>query len=322
MNTPYIMRKGVSRLNDLQGGQVFGSMGVGNVYRVIKSTESYYDQFVADEQFEYSDGSAAVHTDIQSALDATVDSRNDYVIVQPSDSDYELTLALTLSKKSVHLVCPGGMGNDVGATNAARLDQNSAGLAVFTVSDSSIEIAGFYIKNDPGFTTIDLAQNAYAPNIHHNDFIMLFSGTDGEPVIDNVVVGNSLNDGGSWGSIERNWFVGAQSWTTLAKIINYHSNATAARIRFNEFTIGDGGVVTLAVANDSVKGAVDYNVFKGGGGGSGGTFTHCVDVHASGSAVGNRGTVADSVLVVGGTSDASFSDNMNAVNGGVIDDET
>jgi len=303
------------------GGVPVGPLGIGNVYFVIKSTEAYYEEFLRTHQGNYNDESAIVHTDIQSALDATVECRNDYVIVQPSNSDYELTAALTLSKKCVHLIAPSGLGNDVGATNAVRLDQNTSGLPVFTVSDASVEIAGFYIKNDPGYTAIDLAQNAYAPNIHHNSFIMLYSSTTGEPVIDNVVTGNTLHDGGSWGSIERNWFVGAQAFTTLAKIINYHSNCTAGRIRYNEVTIGDGGTVTCAFYNNSVKGACDYNVFKSGGGAYGGTFTHCVHVHTSGSAVGNRATVEAGEIVTGGTDEKSFSDNMNSVGGGLVDDQ-
>ena len=243
------------------------------------------------------------------------------MIVQPKNTDYELTTALTLSKKCVHLLAPAGLGNDVGSNNACRLDQNTSTLAVFTVSDAAVEIGGFYIKNDPGYTALDLAQNAYAPNIHHNSFIMLYSSTTGEPAIDNVVTGNSLNDGGSWGSIERNWFVGAQSFTTLAKIINYHSNCTAGRIRYNEVTIGDGGTVTCAFYNNSVKGSVDYNVFKSGGGASGGTFTHCVHVHTSGSAIGNRATALEGCIVTGGTDEVSFSDNMNSVAGGAVDDQ-
>lgn len=327
MSGPYILRKGVSRISDLKGGQAALGLGIGNIYYVIKTSESYYQQFLDDYQGEYSDGSKMVHPDagtgdgIQTALDATVECRNDYVIVQPSDSDYELTTPLTLSKKCIHLLAPAGLGNEVGSTNAVRLDQNTTGEPVFTVSDASIEIAGFYIKNDPNYTALDLAQNAYAPNIHHNSFIMLYSSTSGEPVIDNVVTGNVLQDGGSWGSIERNWFVGAQSFTTLAKIINLHSNCTAGRVRFNEFTIGDGGTVTCAVYNDSVKGAVDYNVFKSGGGAYGGSFTHCVHVHASGSAVGNRGSATDGTLVSGGTQNLSFSDNINSASGGAIDDE-
>ncbi len=40
-NGPYILRKGVSSLNDLVGGSAAMGMGVGNVYYVIKSTEAF-----------------------------------------------------------------------------------------------------------------------------------------------------------------------------------------------------------------------------------------------------------------------------------------
>lgn len=128
MSGPYILRKGVSRISDLKGGQAALGLGIGNIYYVIKTSESYYQQFLDDYQGEYSDGSKMVHPDagtgdgIQTALDATVECRNDYVIVQPSDSDYELTTPLTLSKKCIHLLAPAGLGNEVGSTNAVRFE--------------------------------------------------------------------------------------------------------------------------------------------------------------------------------------------------------
>ena len=79
--------------------------------------------------------------------------------------------------------------------------------------------------------------------------------------------------------------------------------------------------MTCAFYNNSVKGSCDYNVFKSGGGASGGTFTHCVHVHTSGSAVGNRATALEGCIVTGGTDEVSFSDNMNSVAGGAVDDQ-
>ena len=122
------------------------AMGIGNVYWVVKATETFYPIFLNKHQFKYEDGSDSVHTSIQSALNATVECRNDYVIVMPSNSDYDITSVLTMSKKSVHLICPAGLGYDVGATNACRIHQNTASTAIIAVSDSSIEIAGFYLK--------------------------------------------------------------------------------------------------------------------------------------------------------------------------------
>jgi hypothetical protein len=335
---PFRMIKGQSRVSDLVDGPALSGLGAGNIYYVIKETASYYGQFFDDYNVVYSDGSSSVcsdkggvvgtsanallNTGIQDALNKCVDSRNDYVIVMPSASDYDIGAALTLTKKAVHLLCPAGLGNDVGATNAARIHQCTAATPVMTLSNASIEVAGFYFKNYTKVTAVEFAQNAYAPNFHNNTFSMTYDGTTGEPLIDNEVTGNTINDGGSWGSIERNWFVSNTTATSIALLVNLHSNATAARFKYNELTIGDGCTCTLGVYVGGVKGACDFNVFHSGGGASGGAFTHCISVDASGSAFGNRGAGADGIIVTGGTANLSFSDNMNSASGGAVDDAT
>ncbi len=315
----HILRQGDS-IRSLSGWSNLLGMGVGNVYRVIKSTESYYSQFIADFQEEYSDGSKAVHTDdgsgdgIQAALDATVEARNDYVIVQPSDSDYDLTAVLTLSKKSVHLLCPAGLGLDRGATNACRIEQTGS-ADIFAVSDASIEIAGFYLKHKQNTTAIGLSALAYSPNIHHNNIAMNTASTTSEAMI------HAVGDGGAYGDIHHNWiYSSGGNDTTIAAIIIVGASATMAKVTSNEITIGDGMTATVGIQNLATKGMVAGNIF--GQAGADSTWTHCIQVSSFGNAISNRGVVADSVLVTGGASDSSFSDNMNGVNGGVIDDET
>jgi len=315
---------GAAYLGDLADGHLAMGLGIGNVYWVIKSTEAYYSTFLADHQRTYTDGTSAVYTDIQTALDATVECRNDYVIVQPSDSDYDLTAELTLSKKNVHLIAPGGFGPVRGSTNAVRIHQTTDGQMVFRVQDASIEIAGFYVKNYAGHPAVGLAGTgnpavAQCPNIHHNMFVC--PGNAGDPVITNEIAGNTLNDGGQWGSIENNWIT-VYGTATIPILVNFHGHATAARFNYNDINIGDGITCVIGVNNQSTKGGVIDNNFYSGGGASGGAFTHCVQVHASGSAIGNRGTVPDGALVVGGTSTYSFSDNVNGTAAGVTDDET
>ena len=299
---------------DLNDGGAYAVMGIGNVYRVIKTTEAYYAQFLQDYQRGYSDGSEAVHTTIQSALDATVEGRNDYVVVQPSDTDYDLTAALTMSKKCVHLVCTGGFGYGMGATNACRLHQTTDGQAVIAVSDSAVEIAGFYMKNYQNHSAITIANGSYGLNIHNNTIVMNCTSTTSDPMV------AGTGDGGGWGSIERNWII-SQSGDdyTIASIITIGAGATGARVCDNEITIGDGATATVGISNAAIKGMTRGNTF--GGAGADCTWTHCVAVNGDGNAIGNRGVVADHVLVTGGTNDKSFSDNMNGVNGGLVDDQ-
>lgn len=316
MSGSYILRKGVATVNDLVGGASLQMLGMGNVYFVIKSTEAFYASFLEDHLVEYSDGSVSVYNDIQSGLDAAVEFRNDYVVVMPSNADYDITAELTMSKKSVHLICPGGLGNVNGATNAARIEQLTGGQAVIAVSDSAIEIAGLYLKNEEDAPAITLAATSYSPNIHNNTLVMTVGSSQLALIL-------GAGDGGAWGSIESNWIVsyGGDN-QTIAKIIEIQPSATCARVKYNEITMGDGNTATVGIYNLAVKGRTDYNTFGTGGGGSSGAFSHCIQIHNSGSAIGNRGTVADSELVVGGTNAASFSDNMNAVTGGgVVDDE-
>ena len=296
-----------------------GQVGVGNIYRVIKSSEAYFESFYADHQRLYSDGSAAVHIDdgsgdgIQAALDATVANRNDYVIVQPSESDYDLTAVLTLSKKSVHLLCLAGLGLARGATNACRLEQTAA-ADIFAVSGASIEIAGFYLKHKQNTTAIGLATGgAYAPNIHHNNIAMNTASTTSEPMI------HALGDAGAYGDIHHNWiYSSGGNDTTIAAIIVIGASATMAKCNYNEITIGDGLTATVGIQNLATKGKVAYNEF--GQAGNDSTWTHCIQVSQYGNAIGNRGVVADGILVAGGVQHKSFSDNMNGVDGGVIDD--
>jgi hypothetical protein len=333
-----VLRKNVSTLSDLRGGKAALGLGVGNVYYVIKTTAAYYSQFVDEYSVDYFDGSNSIcpdagnladtsagsllNTGIQDALNKCVANRNDYVIVMPSQDDYNIGAALTLSKKAVHLICPAGLGNDVGATNATRIHQCTAATPVMTISDASVEVAGFYLKNYTKITAVEFAQNAYAPNFHNNTLSMTYDGTTGEPLIDNEVTGNTINDGGSWGSIERNWLVSNTTATSIACLVNIHASATSCRVKYNEITIGDGCTCAVGISNQAVKGATDYNVLHSGGGASGGAYTHCISIGASGSAFGNRGAGADSVIVTGGTANLSFSDNINSASGGAIDDET
>jgi len=310
----YNLKQGNASPLDLRGAQGLMSMGVGNVYRVIKSTETYYQDFLTDYDGYYTDGSAIVHTTIQSALDATVECRNDYVIVQPSDSDYDITAALTMSKKCVHLICPAGLGNDIGATNACRIHQTTAATNIIQISDASIEVAGFYLKPYTNVSHITLAATSYSPNIHHNSFMLFTSSTTCEPAI------AGTGDAGAWGSIERNWFV-AQSGNdaTIAKIVSIQPSATAARVCFNEFTIGDGLTATIALYNGATKGMVRGNIF--GGAGADCTYTHCIGIGSYGNAFDNKGVVADGEIITGGETNASAVHNWNAgTNGGLVDD--
>src|SRR3990170_8432286 len=104
-------RRGITSLIEAKGGSFFG-LGLGNVYYVIQTTNGDYTRFVRDMQFTYPDGTSSVYSSIQTALDACIDERNDYVVVMPDTADYDVGATLTMSKANVHLVCPAGLGSE------------------------------------------------------------------------------------------------------------------------------------------------------------------------------------------------------------------
>ena len=309
------------------GGLLFGGLGIGNVYYVVNSTStSAYAEMLArfgDER--YSDGSKILHIHtstasavtndgIADALACTVEDRNDYVVVMPANNTYYIDAALAMNKKAVHLVCPAGMGYDIGATNAARIQQLTALTAVIAISDASVEVAGFYMKNVDKTSHITLAATSYALNIHHNTFPLIWVA--GAQV--GAIVGTG--DAGAWGKIERNWFVSqaGNDLTCAAGIIVIQASATACQVNHNQITIGDGNIATIGISNGAVKGHTDFNIFSESGGSGpsdGGTITTCIVIHASGCAIGNRAAVGTGQILSGGTSAHSYSDNIGGVTG-------
>lgn len=295
------------------GVPIVNPLGIGNVYHVVKSTEAFWGDFDKRRKTTYSDGTVSLHSTIQAALDCTVEARNDYVIVYPSDSDYDLTAALTMSKKSVHLVCPAGFGYDIGANNSCRIEQTTTALPIIAVSDSAIEIAGFYLKEYYGgvqtYGHITLAATSYAPNIHHNSFMLKWMATCAGAIV-------GTGDAGAWGKIERNWFVSqAGGARTCAAIISIGSSATGAQVNHNQFTIGDTQTATVCIQNLAVKGNTNFNIFGESGGSGvpdGGTITKCIQIHASGNAIGNIGAVATGQMLTGGTTLHSYAENYGA----------
>lgn len=187
-----MMRTGVSSVMDLVDGSAALGLGVGNVYYVIQTTNNDYTAFVRDRQFTYPDGTSAVHGTIQAALDATVAERNDYVIVMPDSDDYDITAALTMTKKSVHLIGAGGMTGYPGATNSVRVHQNTAATACLTLSEQACEVAGIFWKAMIDSNGIDISAGAHCANVHNN-FIALATTVGSATMYGILASGESTN---------------------------------------------------------------------------------------------------------------------------------
>jgi hypothetical protein len=305
------------------GTPLFGSLGIGNVYMVGQTadTSAYTDFAKRYTKVRHADGSMMLHpfigtgsvacttNGIQTALDACLTNRNDYVVVAPSDSNYGLDAVATLSKKAVHLVCPSGIGyGNFPIGNSARIKQLTAASVVFALSNQAIEIAGFYIKNYTALGAITLAAAAHSPNIHSNMFTMVWSGAQAASIA-------GATTGGAWGSIEHNWFISESGTAQTAAIgcVDIAAQATGCRVCHNEITIGDANTATVCISNLATKGHTDYNVFATGGGTGGtGVITNAIVIPTLEACIGNRGAVAAGCLLSGGTTATSFCDNLDA----------
>jgi hypothetical protein len=298
--------------------------GLGNTYYVVNAADT---AVVADfkkrlDGIVYADGSSplfvatslAADGAIQAALNACVANRDDTVVIMPSDTNYSITATLQATKKGVHIICPTGIGYDFPIGNTARLKSIVAATAVINFTAQAIEFAGFYVKNYADVAAITLAATALSPNIHHNSFMLVWTASPAA-----AIVGSGA--AGAWGGITRNWFISETGTGVTAAIaaIDIAAQATGCRVCGNELTIGDGNTATVGISNLAVKGHTDFNVFSSSGGiavtPSGGAITNCVSINTMACAIGNRGAVAASALLTGGTAAHSYCDNMDGATG-------
>ena len=152
------------------GQPIYGGMQdptVGNIYYVIQNDQSFYGTFERDRRTKYSDGSTNIHNTIQSALDACVADRNDYVVITPDSTTYSDSAGLTMTKACVHLICPSGICAGGMATNAARVISTYAGDWL-TISADKIEIAGLFVRPTVDQDGIILSGDRAGIYIHDN----------------------------------------------------------------------------------------------------------------------------------------------------------
>ena len=331
-----IGKKGVERTVINDSGVFLGtSLGVGNVYLVVNTASSSYSD-ISDQLADatYNDGSSVLHphtssgsavtlNGLKSALAACVADRNDYVVVMPSSTTYFTDEALSISTKGTHLICTGGLGCSVGATNAARLQQITANTGLISITAASVEVAGLYLKHSICATAtfgtlgsaIDLSTNSHCMNIHHNYFAINGSGATNSPII--TVKGESAGHG-AWGQIQYNRFQCLTGGTTWANIINVIAGALSVDISYNDFNVacGTGVTITSIVAIGALYNTVNFNTFTCGAdnasyGITESTVTNCISLLDSSVAIGNRGAVQSGRLLAGGVAGRSFCDNLD-----------
>ena len=310
--------------SDIQGG--LGGLGMGNVYYVVPTNASYYTQFVNDHKVTYADRSesivpcnmAAADVDIQIALDRTVALRNDYVILMPSEGNYELTATLTMTKKSVHLIGAGNMAS-VGSKNTVRLDARGLAFHAVTTSSGGIEVAGLYINTASdyyGIVMTDDTLSGYGMNIHHNT-VFVYSTTSGG----GGIVGTAAASGG-YSTIHHNIIrCGTTNGARVAYGIAIESTGTYAVIHdniiqaLNGNTLDYGIYVGAAYGGMVIDNIIHEAVAHGGVGAA--TVTIGIQLSDSALAVGNRiGITTTANSFGGGTGGKSFVLNYDSTTAG------
>ncbi len=309
-----------SRLLNMQEAIDAGVVSTfGRVFYVINSTsEAAYADLVRKTD-PYPDGVAKVYVGatssaIQAALDACVTGRGDYVLVLPSNTDYDLDAKLTMSKRDVHLIGVDYMFNkqEDGANSATKLHM-TADDDMILLTGGNCEVAGFYLKNYNNQSTI-MVTGAIADctHIHHNHFGLYATTTNGVPAIDMSAASSSFQ------LIERNTFASVVSDLTFASIINISSSCTWAKVLNNNFMCGDGNTWTICIANYSYKGQTSGNTIAALSGGGGATATITTAI-AIGGGIANKNIlhVVNTADVAGGGT-YSYIENYSHSSGGAL----
>lgn len=312
------------------GGAPVGGIDLsmaGNVYYVMQAANPLYPAFSASHGGSHEDGSAIVHTTIQSALDATVANRNDYVFVMPDSSDYDITAALTMSKARTHLIAAGGNGWGGMQSNLVRLHMNTASTDFFTVTGDSVEIAGFFFKQDATSRDdiIYLSGTRWSPWIHDNFFGMSATASTSKYGI--------YGDGAvSHFVIERNYFTnynpGAMSGTNndVAGFIGLTSaSSTRGIIQDNVFVSGANTTVAKAIYVTGYGVLIRNNHIHQDaafGGSDAGTITVGIDASTDCALVRNTFTgMNEAACIASATADANCTLNYDGYNGGTVVDQ-
>ena len=309
--------------------------GAGRVFVVGQAgtdTYSFYQDLIGfnaptDRIQLVSCTAAAADVAINSALTSCVDNRNDYVVLLPSTSDYDLTAALTMTKKSSHLVCLPDM-NRKGLGNSVRVHQTTASLANVVVTADNVEIAGIFFKqyDSTGYDSpaiIHLSGTRWTPHIHDNFFGCSASNATKPTGI--------LADGAcSHFNIHNNYFTNyAPALTTGtnntidAFIKISKTSSTRGRIADNIIHTGCNTTVDTGINCQAAYAVIDNNTLvadKAVGAADAGVMTIGITGVVSSSCKRNtfHGVAG---AFSGTTNDSSDVLNYDATNGGTLTDE-
>jgi hypothetical protein len=200
---------------------------------------------------------------IQKGLDACTANKDDYVILMPSSTDYDITATLTMSTARVHLVCPTGIGWGGITGNTVRIHQNTAATATITVSADNIEIAGIFFKGDATQTTgniITFSGTRWCANVHDNFFGMYATALTANY---GIYAAGAMNHFAIYNNYFTNYQPGLNTGTNnnIAAFIGITSgSSTRGIIRNNIFLTGVNTTVAAAIADASTGSIIMDNI--------------------------------------------------------------
>ena len=293
---------------------------IGNIYYVCQeANSSVYDYMwkkYKDRTYD-TDGSKILHTTIQGGLDATVANREDYVIVCTDGSDYDLTAALTMTKKGVHLICPGGFTHGGGMPgNAVRIHQNTAATSCITVTADCVEIAGFFFKGMLDSNIVNLSGSRWHDYIHHN-----FFGGAVTAGADIFIVGGAADVYQS--TISDNYIMGGYSPNaaqTISSCVGFTSASSGRNLIARNYIVSGAKItVTAGIKTAGVTDVVcdNYIIESVDAALGAGTFTESWDGTVSTVYINNR-TCMDTAAESGGTASTTHCNNWEATSGNTI----
>lgn len=251
---------------------IMGGLGnsTGNIYYVVKASDSWYGHFYNNVFQEYADGSVSVYNAIQDAVDTAIAERGDIIIVGPGKWTEEVYV---VDKERVRIIGVGYGSGDTGcrmrpsdaSTHYPFTTTLSTALngAAFHVLSRGVEISGFYLDGGGGYGGVYLGgglyggisgyttENASGCWIHHNS---IRGGSEGQ-------VGLFMDGARFENIVEHNIF---ERWTG-ASIEMGPGNASneCSIIRANHFIADDGGygIDIYGGANSAISCHIHGNVF-------------------------------------------------------------
>lgn len=289
-------------------------LDMGNIYYCAATTNSLATYRFAGKHYT-NDGSAMLHSTIQSALDATVTQRNDYVILL---DNFTLAAALTMTKSRVHLISPQGI--KVGGWVGDRSITQGAAADCITVTGNGVEIAGIWFNSYQGSDIIDVG-TTWVINIHHNYFAMgATASSDNYGIVGTATIQPSIHH-----NFFTNHSPGAMSGTDndIAAFIGITSGAaTRGYIADNVITTGLNTAVAAAIQWSGCEVIIARNVLwesAAHGASEAGVFTLGISTAADNIIVDNKiGITTGTDAVSGGTSGESYVSNYESASGATV----